>query len=298
MVKLNLDFPEKFFEPEEICGHYVSKEMKELWAVELDLLKQFDDVCKKYDLKYYASFGTLLGAARHKGFIPWDDDIDVVMSREEFKKLCKVPKEEFKEPYFFQTEYTEPGSHNYFGKLRNSDTTALLKLEPGFTFNQGIFIDIFPMDNIPDDEEEHIRFKKRVAFVREIGLLWSRAYETKAFRTKYFPFYIIVYGTKWFIRLFKIRNPFIRLADKLAQKYNHKETKRWSNLTVGDSYYFTKEYFDDIVYLDFENLKVPCPKRYDEALTERYGNWREFVKGTELHTITIMDTSKSYKEYV
>ena len=107
-MNIKLDIPAGFFEGEERCGYYVSPEMKKVWAVELDLLSEFARVCKKHNLKWWICYGTLLGAVRHKGFIPWDDDVDVVMMRSEYDKLCEVSREEFRHPYslqFYNNDY-------------------------------------------------------------------------------------------------------------------------------------------------------------------------------------------------
>jgi lipopolysaccharide cholinephosphotransferase len=170
MINLKLAVPDSFYVEEEISGYYVSRKMKEVWAVELDLLSEFQRVCKKHNLTYFADAGTLIGAIRHKGFIPWDDDIDVIMMREDYEKLCQVAETEFKHPYFFQTEYTDPTSNRGHAQLRNSNTTGILQSEYGKKFfNQGIFIDIFPYDAVTEDktrlkvQKRHININKKLS---------------------------------------------------------------------------------------------------------------------------------------
>lgn len=140
------------FKPIIRDGEKVSAELQRLWAVELDLLDRFIEVCKKHSLKFYAAGGTLLGAVRHKSFIPWDDDIDLIMPREDYDKLLFVADKEFSEPYFFQTAFTDKEYFRSHAQIRNSNTTAMIKSEAlKVPFNQGVFIDVFPVDAIPDN---------------------------------------------------------------------------------------------------------------------------------------------------
>ncbi len=128
-LPIQIELPNSFLEEEERNGFLVNQEMKEIWAIELDLFVELNRVCDKYDLKLLGDAGTILGAARHAGFIPWDDDMDFSMSRGDYTKLCEVAEREFRYPYFWQTEETDPGSCRGHGQLRNSETTAILKAE-------------------------------------------------------------------------------------------------------------------------------------------------------------------------
>lgn len=158
MVNLKIQLPDGFFNEEVRCEYTVTRQRKEVWAVELDLLREFSRVCNKYNLKYCADGGTLLGAIRHHGFIPWDDDLDIAMLRSDFEKLNEVAPIEFKKPYFWQTEETDKGSARGHAQLRNSATTSIIKTEyerqRNNNFNQGIFIDIFPFDTVIDDQKK------------------------------------------------------------------------------------------------------------------------------------------------
>lgn len=164
MVDLSIEIPQEFLNEEYRCGYKVTREMKEVWAVELDLLAKLQSVCKKYNLTVLADSGTLLGAIRHKGFIPWDDDIDVVMLRKDYDVLLSVADKEFKDPYFFQTAYSEKNYIRAHAQLRNSNTTGCTIPDLTTSYNKGIFIDIFPLDNLPDDIKVRDKFIKKIRF--------------------------------------------------------------------------------------------------------------------------------------
>ena len=94
-------------------GYKISSQMKKVWSIQLSLLKKVLEVCEKYDLKIWAEGGTLLGTIRHKGYIPWDDDIDLVMFRDDYDKLNEIASKEFKYPYFLQSSKTEKKFHSF-----------------------------------------------------------------------------------------------------------------------------------------------------------------------------------------
>ncbi len=138
--------PPDFLKEEILCEFHVTEQRKKIWAVELDLLLQLDRVCQKHHLRYFLISGTLLGAIRHRGFIPWDDDADIAMPRADYEKFIRL-KDEFREPIFLQTPYTDNNYAASYARLRNSNTSAISPIIKYQKMNQGLFIDIFPLDN-------------------------------------------------------------------------------------------------------------------------------------------------------
>ncbi|MCQ2554897.1 MAG: LicD family protein [Clostridia bacterium] len=304
MTDLRITLPEGFLNEEVRSGYTVSEEIKGLWAVQLDLLNKLDEVCKEYDIEYFVMFGTLLGAVRHKGFIPWDDDIDVVCTRDNFEKLCKVAKEAFTEPYFFQTEYTDKGSHTFYAKLRNSNTAAILKpeVESQYKYNQGIFIDIFIIDEAPSDETElqnHLAVLKKEMYN---SIRFARLFDAHRVYSRHKVVELmkpLIYVMRFFVKALNIPNFPLKKFDRLAAKYRGRsDAGYYGHFGIAEKYVYPKEWFDEKVYLDFEMLKVPCPKEYEKILESRYGNWKEFVIGTQEHIMSVIDTDKSYREYI
>ena len=144
-------------EEEVICNFTVTSQRKKIWEKELDILEKIIKICEENDIKYSLCGGSLLGAIRHKGFIPWDDDIDVCMKREDYSKFLTIAEKELSYPYFVQYSKTEKMYTRGHAQIRNSETTAILKVETTSygknNYNKGIFVDIFPLDNVPDNRE-------------------------------------------------------------------------------------------------------------------------------------------------
>ncbi|SCY65027.1 LicD family protein [Butyrivibrio sp. INlla14] len=267
MVNLNITPPEGFLEPEERCGYAVTRQSKEIWAVLLDLLNELEKVCQKHDLHFFVDSGTLLGAVREKGFIPWDDDIDVVMLREDYDKLLEIGDSEFKHPYFLQTPYNDEGFLRPHVQLRNSETAAILSNEAlKVPFNQGIFLDIFPVD------------------------VTSKIRLFNKLKCKLLNFYRRSFGYVYIATPPKTFKGFVmgKFADKCRKDpaKAYRKFDKWchfipfkSNLVDKVTFYkffnkyryLEKKWFAETLYLPFEFTKVPVPAGYHEILLRYYG---------------------------
>lgn len=291
MAAIVLD--ESFFKEEERSGYLVSAKMKHIWAVGLDLWAKFDDVCRKHGLKYYAAYGTLLGAVRHHGFIPWDDDIDLCMMRDDYEKLKTIAAEEFQEPYYFQDWYNSCGRTWPFSKLRNSNTTAIEFPDKEIEFNQGMFIDINALDEF-DDGHVSPAFKK---VQRELfdcinnpikmlkGVLAGQQFTM---------------DTDMVISLSKDYIAAQHLFENLTL-----ESFGQSNLVGyycdevrGNDRYFPKDAFSETIYMDFEGFQMPVPAGYDIVLKKWYGDYMTPRQVPNCHSGAILDPFKPYTEYL
>ena len=257
---------ENFFEKEVLFGYTVDTEMKRRWAVSLDLLEKFMAVCNKHNLRYFAVYGTLLGAVRHKGFIPWDDDIDIAMHREDFEVLEKIAVDEFKPPYFLQTPKSDPLHFTGITRLRNSNTTHINWNEKYQRGNKGCFIDILILDSLYEN-----------AFLRK----WQQ-WRAVAFRRMLFAkhtfydhyYYLVNRDMKpWFVlsKLFTV--------EWLMKRYNNACLAGGSTRLVGvvagsRDFCFDKDIFSGTVLMDFEHLKVPVPIGYKEFAQQIWGGFK------------------------
>lgn len=302
MVDLKIQLPEGFLDEEVRCGHLVTSEMKKAWAVMLDLLIELDRVCKKYNIIYYADGGTLLGAVRHKGFIPWDDDIDVVMTRDNYRKLCGVANKEFSCPYFFQTEYTDPGSLYFHAKLRNSETTAITaKMSNGFyKFNQGIFIDIFPLDVVPNSNlcrNVHLllinTFKRLASSFDDCSIKYDKNAKYGKWKWRRF-----MHNHFYKVNLL-LMNFFYRLYEWACSIFNNSSSKYWGLLTFKYGRFIRcRKNYGKPQDLDFEFIRMPVPNDCEQILSLSFGDWHKFVKGSSIHGNIFFDTENSYRIYI
>ncbi len=284
--KLNL-------EDEVIDGYQVSSKMKEIWQVELDLLGKFINVCDKYNIKYFIISGSLIGAIRHNGFIPWDDDIDLGMMREDYIKLLKIADIEFKDPYFFQTPYNDDLYRGH-AQLRNSHTSAILPNEIHLNHNQGIFIDIFPFDEYPKNEFL-CRIQKIRCRVLEKIMKHKFRKEHPTIKSK-----ILYLICRSLYKIFGYKNIYAHY-EKVCSKYNGRGCGYISNLAFKygrPKYKHKKEYFEELTEHQFHYLNVKIPKAYDAILSKQYGNYMEYVIGTSVHGFLYQSATISYKEYL
>ncbi len=229
----------------------------------------------------------------------------MMMFREDYDKLCAIAPQEFSEPYFFQTEYTDRGSLRGHAQLRNSNTAAILPHEEGYQFNQGIFIDIFPLDNVVDNEDLFFKqydeaMKSRIK-AAQISRYSSRyiAGETKgikgAIKAVLYPFLNVV------IKAMRLEERYYLKFEKTCQKYNDVKTERVSTLSLefaNKQHFKYRKDFEEIIQVPFEFMTIPIGKNYDHALTQRFGDYMTIVKGSSLHGNVKFDTEKSYREYV
>ena len=306
MIDLNINLPDGFLDEEVRWDFTVSRQMKEIWAVELDMLAQLDRICRKHGLTFFATGGTLLGAVRHKGFIPWDDDIDVGMMRDDYETLCKVAPGELAEPYFFQTEYTDPGCMLGFAKIRNSRTTGMHKyeFESKYGYNQGIAIDIFPFDNLPEDEGLRKSQVDRVMELKDRAKYWitwtkyrNEKVNTSSLKVKVKNLVIKMLSSLFLKRSHSLYTEF----EKECRRFDEERTERKSMISFmpdNRKLDILEADYHEFTRVPFEFMTIPVPVQFDHALTIQYGDYMKPVKGGAYHTTAVYDTSKSYKEYL
>jgi lipopolysaccharide cholinephosphotransferase len=269
--------------------------IKDIQTVELELLLELDQLCSVLNVPYVLYFGTLLGAVRHKGFIPWDDDIDVVMLREDYDRFIRECPPLLPTHYFLQTLDTDPEYPYTFAKLRDSRTTFIEAPLANKEINHGIYIDIFPLDGVPSHP-----------IVRRLGWYMlsavGRLNILKAFDERYAPRSTFEKGM---VRIVPFSERYLRrLYSKLVTFMGTRRTKyvahsSFPSIAINRLIY-EKEWVFDTVSMEFEGRSFTAPRNFDGPLRRIYGDYMTpppVEKRVSTHTLDSISTKVPYTKY-
>ncbi len=245
------------------------EQLEHLHKIELDLLVEVDRICKNNGIRYTIIGGTLLGAVRHGGFIPWDDDADVAMLRSEYVKFCRVVDEELDhQKFYFQNMDNTPGYRWGYAKMRRKNTVFLRSQQEHMPYEQGVFIDIFPIDGTPDNGFLRALHDFRCFIVRKT--LWSavaRYSESNCFKRLIYRLLYCI-PEKWVKKSYR----------NLILKHHANETKVVRTLTFPApsklrGYY--RRWFAETAPIQFEGRLFDGVKDYEGWLSYEFGNYME-----------------------
>ena len=271
--------------------------MTELQKTEFEILKSVIEICEKLNLKYFLVCGSALGAVKYKGFIPWDDDIDIALLREDYLIFCQKAQEFLPSNMFLQNVDTDENYPNIFAKVRNSDTTYIELTSKKIHMNHGVYIDVFPLDGYPDNEKEQLILKRQILKYR-LKLLCSFDLP----RDATFPIKVLV-RIERLLGMHKKSALYVNKLTSIISKYSTKESAIWCNHGnwQGELEYAPREQYGEGICMQFEDITVRVPERYDEYLTQKYGKWRDDLPKEEQvghHYAAIIDTSNPYTKYI
>lgn len=254
---------------------YTPENLRKLQLAELPALKEVDRICRKNNIKYIITAGTLLGAVRHGGFIPWDDDIDIRMLRADYEKFCKACEEQLDKKFFLQTYKTDPNFRWAYARILINGTKYLRAGHEHQKARNGIFIDIFPSDNLP--EKGFGRWECTVLSLLCRKILYSEVGMKSAAG---------IMKRMGFTLLNKIPKEWAhRQMEYLSKRYRNSDTRLvrcfgWGSDT--ETMGFLKEWLQDTSEIEFEGIKVSCPLNYHNFLSFNFGeNYMEFPPVSE-----------------
>lgn len=267
-----MQFDESYFQGEEREGFFVEEKMKRAWAAQIEVLEEVNRICSKHKIMYYAGYGTLLGAVRHKGFIPWDDDMDLYMLRDEYERFLSIVQQEMPKDYRVYNMHTDKNYDEIFSRIVNSDKINFSKeyLEKYHECPYVVGIDIFPLDFLPMNEDEKKLQYDLYAFVLTTKYKTANSNEDIEARLTHIEDLCQVKLN----RDETLRRQLLKLADRLSSLY-HRDESEFVAIIHSNINQFTnimrKEWFEDVVWMPFENTSIPVPKNYDECLRAIYG---------------------------
>ncbi len=244
-------------------------ELRQLQIIELEMLAEVDRICRKHKINYSVDAGTLLGAVRHKGFIPWDDDLDVMFLHDDYEKFFEACKTDLDTTrFFFQDHRTDPGYRWGYGKIRRLGTEYIKAGQEKLKQKTGICIDVFDLENVPDGGKQRKKFNRQMFCIRK--LLYAALGRTNEKN---------LFMRIWYSLLYLIPSKLThKIKDKKTAKYNSVITQNvnchmWPIKKC--EYGFPRELFSGFTDMEFEGLKIMAIKGYDEYLRMRYGNYME-----------------------
>ena len=257
----------------------------------LAYLLEVDRICRKHDIKYFLGGGTLLGAVRHHGFIPWDDDADIMMLREDYDKFCKIAKSEMPSSMTFQTNENDKNCFYEFAKFRLNDTFATGFAKEHKQMHNGLAFDIFCHDKTANSKLGQKLHLGMTLFTR--ALVFNKWNHRKAENGSKLQSVV----TDFCKTVFPIKFS-LWLEKKTLKFFKNKKNAKYLYDGMGRNIYngsFPIEYLDEVIYVDFEGYKLPVPKEYDKYLTFLYGDYMELAPlSTRLgcHEIELCDIGK------
>lgn len=267
-----------------------SQQLKDLKRVELDILVVILDICEKLHLRHYLLGGTLLGAVRHQGFIPWDDDIDIGMTREDYNVFLAEAPALLPEHLFLQTIWTDPGYVSCFAKVRNSNTTFVESPVAHRQMNHGVFVDIFPLDYYPEGHRAQQQLIRK-----------KRFYEHRIVSEYHLPY--LRFKHKLYYNALRILAPSLKKVLRKQEKLFCSVPKSGKLANYGGYVEETApiEWYGDGVTVVFEGMPLTAPTEYDKLLTQIYGDYMTPPpedKREGHHYVDVIDLDKPYTEYM
>lgn len=275
---------------------YTKEELASLHKINLDMAKHFVDFCNEHGLLCYFCGGGCIGAVRHKGFIPWDDDLDFFMPRDDYEKLYKLWDNSTQERYKISRPDENTVDRNIFITIRDSETTLIKPYQQDIDMVHGVVLDILPLDGYPDSA---LSRKWQVFHALVYSLFCAQTVPEKHGG-------LMAFGSRVLLGIFrgkKIRYKIWKRAERKMTKYKIADCGNITELCSGPGYMkkkYPKSAFEKAIFVDFEGEKMPIPVGYDDYLKIAFGDYMKLPpkeKQVAHHDVVKLDCEHSYKIY-
>ena len=257
----------------------------------LDIVKDVDKICRENDIDYYILYGSALGAIRHQGFIPWDDDFDIGMTFDNYVKFLEICEKKLdKNKYYVQTPEKEKNYYLSFSKIRDIRTTLIEEGNENIDIVRSVYIDVFPLVGIPNNKIKERILKINRAFMLSANM---NVINNKFIRC-IFDIILKIFG----------RRKILKYTTKRCFKYNTNDCEYWCSIADGDGYIQNKikrEIYGKPKYVKFEDIMLPVPENTDKYLKNIYGDYMKIPSEEQIkfreHTPYYLNFDLPYDEY-
>lgn len=301
-----MEFIQSFLEDEVRDGFFVPAEIKQAWAAELEVLSEIDKICKKHNIQYFADWGTLLATVRHEGFIPWDDDLDIVMKRDDYNRFMEIANTELPEGFSAYNFRNHDDFWLFLGRVVGKQRICFEQehLDRFHQFPYIAGVDIFVLDYVSRDEvaeKERDTFAMYTIAIADMigegrleGLM--REHELQKIEMEC--------DTKISRELsdIELRRSLYGVVERIFSKFTEEESDQLSQLFPhglrNPNFRFPKECYEAAIELPYENTRIPAPIQYCKMLKKRYGNYMELVRDAGGHDYPFFESQKKQLQTV
>ena len=259
-----------------VYGEYDKDILAKLKGVEISMLKDFIQICEKNNIDYFLLAGSALGAVRHKGMIPWDDDIDIGLCRNNYEKLLRIVKQEYKDKYYIINVDEKKSWLLMTSYINKKNTVFVQDAWKDTDFNTGIFLDIFCIDQLAPEQKQRTRQLWHAWFWGKLMILKATSHPVIAltgYKLKIVKF--ICKCIHYFLKVFHVSNQWLyHKAKKIITKYDGVDTGwyGWAFDTFPDKTIFKKDELFPTRVCEFEGLKARIPNKVEDYLTRYFGS--------------------------
>ena len=293
-----MNFPNSYFEDEIRAGYYVDAKMKCSWASQLEVLVEIDRICRKHHIQYFAEWGTLLGTVRHGGFIPWDDDMDIAMKREDYERFLKLAPAEFPKDYTILNYRNQQEYWDVMSRVLNAEFVCLdpefLEKYHNCPYANGV--DIFPLDYVPRDKKDEQLQRDLIEMVKTVADVWGEG-KLSGEELESWLTHIERMCRQKIDRKGDLKIQLYKIVCALYALYSEEESDEvalMAKYLEAGGHIYPKQCYEDTIRMPFDCVTIPVPIGYDDILQKKYGDYMKNVRKGGSHDYPSYERQEQY----